>query len=58
MAGTSAGDRGGEFARVSRSESNTYNSGKSDSKSPMKKGFMPGRSAKDPVNTSKGTKAP
>lgn len=58
MAGTSS-NRGEEFARVSRSESNNYSSGSSDSSSPMKEGFGPKmRKARDPNNNSNGTSAP
>ena len=57
MAGTSS-NRSEEFARVNRSESNNYESGRSDSRSPMKPGFKPSRSAKDPAATSAGTAKP
>ena len=57
MAGTSS-NRGEEFARVSRSESNNYESGRSDTKSPMKPGFKKAHSAKDPANAGKGTAKP
>lgn len=63
MAGTASRNRGGEFERVSSSESNNYYSGGSDSSSPMKPGFGPGlgkkmRSPRDPNNNSNGTMGP
>jgi hypothetical protein len=58
VAGTSS-NRGEEFARVNRSESNNYESGRSNSSSPMKEGFGPKkRMAKDPANTGANTTGP
>lgn len=57
MAGTST-DRSAEFERVSRSESNTYDSGRNDSASKYNAGFTKARSPKDPNGTSKGTPGP
>ncbi len=57
MAGTSS-NRAEEFARVNRSESNNYESGRSDSASKYQGGFKPKRNAKDPAATSAGTTKP
>lgn len=57
MAGTSS-NRAEEFARVNRSESNNYESGKSGMKSPMKPGFTKKSQRKDPNNPGAGTARP
>ena len=57
MAGTSS-DRAAEFERINRSESNNYESGRTDSASKYNPGFTKARKAKDPNNATAGTPAP
>jgi len=57
MAGTTS-NRAEELARINRSESNTYESGRTDSGSKYNPGFTKSRSPKDPNNTVSGTKGP
>lgn len=57
MAGT-ASNRSEELARIRSSESNTYESGRTDSASKYNAGFMKNRKAKDPNNASAGTAKP
>lgn len=57
MPGTAA-DRSEELARINRSESNTYESGRSGSASTYNKGFTKDRRAKDPNKASEGTAPP
>lgn len=57
MAGTSS-DREAELARINRSESNTYESGREGSASTYNAGFTKDRKAKDPNRASEGTKPP
>jgi len=57
MAGTTS-DRSEEMARINRSESNTYESGRTDSASKYNPGFTKTRKARDPNDNAANTPAP